>query len=56
MNKADMIARTEMAAAQTRRSLEIYQSLGHEGKEWLTAGDGLPPEADRQGDRLCGSL
>lgn len=38
-NRADMIARTETAKAQGKGSLMSYQSLGHEGKEWLTAGD-----------------
>ncbi len=38
-SRADMIARTEMAFANSQASLQSYQSLGHEGKEWLTAGD-----------------
>ena len=37
--RAEMIARTETAFASTDASLKSYQSLGHEGKEWLTAGD-----------------
>ena len=38
-SRAEMIARTETAFAQTDGSLKSYSSLGHEGKEWLTAGD-----------------
>jgi HK97 family phage portal protein len=37
--RAEMIARTETAFATSEASLKSYQSLGHEGKEWLTAGD-----------------
>ena len=38
-DRADMIARTETANAQTKGSLASYQSQGTEGKEWLTSGD-----------------
>lgn len=38
-SRADMIARTETAFATSEASLKSYQSLGHQGKEWLTAGD-----------------
>lgn len=36
--RAETIARTETASAQTKGTLKSYESLGHEGKEWLTAG------------------
>src|SRR3990167_2707786 len=38
-SRAEMIARTETATAQTKGTLASYQSQGTEGKEWLTAGD-----------------
>ena len=38
-SRAEMIARTESRRANTEGSLTSYQSLGHEGKEWLTARD-----------------
>jgi HK97 family phage portal protein len=38
-SRAEMIARTETANAQTDGSIKSYQSQGTEGKEWLTAGD-----------------
>ena len=38
-SRAEMIARTETANAQTKGSLASYQSQGTEGKEWLTSGD-----------------
>lgn len=38
-SRADMVARTETATANTNASLKSYQSLGYEGKEWLTAQD-----------------
>ena len=37
--RAQAIARTETAKALTQGSLQSYQSMGTEGKEWLTAGD-----------------
>lgn len=37
--RAETIARTETAMANGRGTLLSYESLGHEGKEWLTAGD-----------------
>lgn len=39
-SRADMIARTETASAQSKASIQAYSSNGFEGKEWLTAGDG----------------
>ena len=42
-SRAETIARTETAKALNHGTLKSYQSLGHEGKEWLTAGD----------DRVC---
>jgi SPP1 gp7 family putative phage head morphogenesis protein len=38
-SRAEMIARTETANAQTDGSIKSYQSQGTEGKEWLTAQD-----------------
>ena len=37
--RASTIARTESATALGQANLQSYQSLGHEGKRWLTAGD-----------------
>jgi HK97 family phage portal protein len=42
-SRADMIAVTEGAKAQGHAMIASYQSQGHEGKEWETAGD----------DRVC---
>ena len=41
--RAETIARTETAKALNKGTLASYKSLGHEGKEWLTAND----------DRVC---
>ena len=38
-SRAEAIARTETAKALGEGSLKSYMTLGHEGKEWLTAGD-----------------
>ena len=38
-SRAETIARTETATAQGQAQIKSYQSLGYEGKEWLTALD-----------------
>ncbi len=48
-SRADMIARTETATAQTKGSLASYQSQGTEGKEWLTAQDERVDAGDASG-------
>jgi len=40
-DRAEVIARTETASAQTKGSLASYESLGHEGKEWQTSGSNV---------------
>lgn len=49
--RAETVARTEMAFAQSDASLKSYESMGHEGKEWSWPGgepDGICDTNDGQ--------